>query len=426
MKRIVFLCHFSNAFVREKLPLKSLCSRNKVLKAFRHPSFQYHDFAIWVTDYIEEFKKHKDIEFHIVSPHKGLIENIYEFNNEGVFYHFYKCDGSLFYDTFNAKFKIEEHNNYKENRGRISQVIESISPDMIILCGAENPYYSLGVIDVKSKPIYVILQTFLNDSLRIRYNVSSEYRRKVEQLIFSHAKYFSTTSETAIKYIQSINEKAVILPSGFPTHLPRIVECKKDYDFMFFARSIAKNKGIEDYIDAIAIVAKRMVEVRCGVIGKCSVDYKAQLDDKIKTYGIEKNIEFLGFYDSVDDAYQNVARGRVLVLPSITAALNSTVREGMLMGFPIICYAHPAFERINSEEQCVITAVKSDINDLAGKMLDAINAPDMISSIGNNALRYAEQNFSNKTIVNRLLDNVSKIIELEGNETEINIRRENN
>ena len=416
MKKIVFLCHFSDASVRKKLPLKNLSFRNKAFKALHHPSFQYHDFAIWVTDYIEEFKKHKNIEFHIVSPHKGLLDNIYEFNDEGIFYHFYKCDGSLLYDFLNAKLKIEERNNYKTERGRISKVIESISPDLIILCGAENPYYSLGIIDIKSKPVYVILQTFLNDPLRIQYNVSSEYRRKVEQLIFSHANYFSTASESAIEYIQSVNEKAVILPSGFPTHLPRIEDCNKDYDFMFFARSIAKNKGIEDYIDAIAIVAKRMGEVRCGVIGKCSVDYKAQLDDKIKTYGIEKNIEFLGFYDSVDDAYQNVARGRVLVLPSITAALNSTVREGMLMGFPIICYAHPAFERINSEEQCVITAVKSDINDLAGKMLDAINAPDKVSCIGSNALKYAEQNFSNRTIVNKLLENVSKIIELERNE----------
>ena len=409
--KIVFLCHFSSIFVRKHLRLKSHVFRHWLFKVLHRTGFQYHDFAIWVSDYIEEFKKNTDFEYHIVAPHKGMKHQIETFCEEGIHYHFYKCDGSLLYDALNAKFHWDEKNDFKHNRTLIAKIVNTISPQLVCLCGAENPYYSLGVLEVRDVPIYVILQTLLNDELRATYNVSSPYRREKELIVFSHAKYFSTASKKAIDVIRAVNNDAIILPSGFPTHRPRVLECDKQYDFMFFARSVSKNKGIEDYLKAVSIVSNYFPSVHCGVIGSCEASYRSRLDKIISDNKINDNVSFLGLFDSVDKAYTEVKKSKVLVLPSITAALNSTVREGMLMGQPVICYQNDAIDRINEHERCIITARYRDVEDLASKMKESLEHPEVTTQIGYNALDYSNHHFSNEVIVRKLLENSQLIIE---------------
>ena len=48
------------------------------------------DFAPWVTNLINEFERFKDVELHIIAPHKGLKKFTQEFNHNGISYHFYK------------------------------------------------------------------------------------------------------------------------------------------------------------------------------------------------------------------------------------------------------------------------------------------------------------------------------------------------
>lgn len=410
-EKIVFLCHFSSPMVRTRLSLKSYGFRKWLFEKLKRSGYKYHDFAIWVTDYIEEFKKRNDFEFHVVSPHKGMKTSTEEFCQDGIYYHFYKCDGNLVYDYMNAKYHYEEKNNFRNDRRLILRIIKDIAPDLVCLCGAENPYYSLGVTDIRDIPVYVILQTLLNDSERIKYNVSSSYRRDKELEIFAHAKYFSTSSAKAINVIRSVNKEAVILHSGFPTHRPIICDCEKDFDFMFFARSVSKNKGVEDYLKAISLVALEYPSICCGIIGSCEAAYKTHLERIIEELNIQKNVCFLGFFDTVDEAYQNVKRAKVLVLPSITASLNSTVREGMLMGIPVICYNNSVVEHINSENICLIAANKGEVNDLSHKMKSTIENAEFALKIGQNAFQYADANFSNSAIVNKMLNNCHLIID---------------
>lgn len=410
--KIVFLCHFSNPIVRESLKLKSYSFRNK-LYGLKGISI-YNDFAIWVSEYISEFENHPEFEFHIVAPHRGMKNEFENYDYKGVHYHFFKCNGNLLYDTLNAKLKIEENNSFRNNREKIRSVIMGINPDLVILCGAENPYYSIGVLDIINVPVYVILQTFLNDSKRIEMGVGTPYRRKIEIEIFRHAHYYCTNDENAINKIKEVNCNAVVLPAGFPTHRPVIsTPPPKEYDFVFFARYVKKNKGIEDLLHALALVKKYYSEVRLDVIGECSVDYKRRLDEQINSLMIENNVVFAGYYDNINDAYYNVAKARCVVVPGITAGLNSTVRESMLMGLPTICYESSASEIVNKDNCCLITAKMEDAEDLAKQMIYVLDYPEQAETIAKNGMDYADRVFSNEAIVNKLLDNCRKIIEKE-------------
>lgn len=408
--KIVFLCHFSNSLIRNHLDLKEYAFTNLLLKLLCRSSIRYDDFAIWVSEYIREFENHKEYEFHIVAPHKGMKRKFQHFEINGIKYHFFKSDCFFIKDVLKDKLHIQENNDYRLNRNRIRRIIETIQPDIVLLCGAENPYYSLGVLDIKNIPIYVILQTLLNDSKRIKMGVGNTYRRRVEHDIFKHADFFCTYNDMAVDYIKKCNEYAQILPVRFPTHYPQVIlPNKKVFDFVFFARIVTKNKGVEDLLHATSIIAISNPNVKLNIIGNVSKEYKKTLDEIIKTKNITNNIHFSGYYQNIEETYTNVVKAKITVVPGITEALNSTVRESMFMGQPTICYEAPSTLKINENKQCLFLAKMSNVDDLACKMLFALENEEQIKQIAQNGKEYADREFSNKAIVDKLLENCKLI-----------------
>lgn len=410
--KIVFLCNFSNNIIRNRLILKKLTFRNILLKMRRKTPVCYDDSAIWDSDLIQKFEKHQEFEFHVVAPHKGMKRKYQEFDMNGIYYHFFKCDSSFFVNVFHRYLHTYEKNDYRHNRHVMKRIIGNIQPNLLMLCGAENPKYSIGVLDVNDIPVYVILQTLLNDKKRIEMGVGSFYRRKVELDIFRHAHYFSTTSEKSIQKIKEVNNDAVVFPVRFPTHCPIVsIPKDKEYDFVFFARNIKKNKGIEDVLYALTIVKNSYSDVKCNLIGGCEVSYRKQLDVLISKYGLEGNVHFAGYYDNIDDTYANVVKAKAVVVPGLTAGLNSTVRESMLMGLPTICYETSSTIDINHNNVCLLTAKMDNVEDLAKQMIYVLDNPDQAETIAKNGKDYADRAFSNESIVNKMLDNCRKIIE---------------
>lgn len=411
--KIVFLCHFSSGEIRKHLALNRYNLR-KLIFGLKGGFPMYDDFAIWVSDYIVEFEKHPEIEFHIVAPHYGMKKDIQEYKKNGIYYHFFRSNFGAFYTVLDKLFRLQERTYYAKNRRKIASFIREIKPDLTILCGAENPYYSLGVLDIKEIPVYVVLQTLLNDPKRIKMGVGNPYRRMSELEIFRHARYFSTSEKKEMDVIRNINSEAVFLPTGFPTHQPLVkLPKEREYDYVFFARRVTKNKGIEDLLQALSLVKKELKDIRLNVIGVVEESYKITLEELIKRGGIEENVRFSGYYLQIEDTYKNVARAKIVVVPGITAGLNSTVREAMLMGLPTVCYESLETKQINKEKQCLLTASMGDIGNLASQMLYAVTNMEKTGVIADNGKDYAERVFSNEAIVNELLDNCSKIINKE-------------
>ena len=411
--RIMFLCNFSNSLVREKVVLDTGIMRSVFYRLQHKPRYYESDYAVWVSDYIEQFEQHPEFEFHIVAPMQGLKGESQQFEENGIYYHFYNCSYGLFRSITNLTFNYEERRDYPTIRKRISKIRNKIKPDLVILCGAENPFYSIGALDVTECPVYVILQTLLNSPKRIEMGVGTPYKRKVELEIFRYARYFCTSGEKTAQVIKGQNRKAEILPAGFPTHRP-IVEIpeKKDFDFVFFAKTVAPYKGVEDALKALQIVKKTHRSVSLNIIGGIAADYSERLTNLIVELGLNDNVHVAGQYKEIKETFENVAKAKATVLPGLTAALNSTVRESMLMGLPTICYENGATIAINQDGACLLLAPIGDINALAKQMLMVLEQETLTSEIAKRGKNYAENTFSNESIVNKLLDNCAKIINI--------------
>ena len=158
-------------------------------------------------------------------------------------------------------------------------------------------------------------------------------------------------------------------------------------------------------------VVKQVPDARLCIIGKCEDNYRRFLDELITSLSITRNVVFAGYFELIEDVYNTVAKAGIAVLPGITAGLNSTIREAMLMGLPTICYRSRATDSINSKAENLIAAEKEDIGELAGLMIKALSDRVWVSQVAIRGKVYADTAFSNKAIVEKLLDNCKLIVD---------------
>ena len=123
-KKIVWICHFSNKFIQNKLPLTK--------------QIKYQEFAPWIPNTINEIINHKDYEIFIISPHVGLKKILYHFKYSGINYYFFKADIPLIHNKMGKcplylnRF-LHEKNKFIFNRFIIKRIVNKINPDLIHL-----------------------------------------------------------------------------------------------------------------------------------------------------------------------------------------------------------------------------------------------------------------------------------------------------
>lgn len=411
--RIVYLCHLSNAMVRSHLHLKTYRMRDLVLSLMgRHSKTEYADFAIWNTDMATEFEKLQEHEFHIVAPHIGMKKDIEHFVANGVNYHFYKCNGSLVKDVIYSKLHLDRRFHYRRFRSKIKTIIEGIHPDIVVVCGAEQPYFSSGIFDIKSCPIYVLLQTVVSNPQLKGYLKGGDEMAAMEEAVYRKINYVGT-GRKYLQLFRQYNSEAFCLPFSFPSHQPLMVnDVNKIYDFVFFASVITKNKGVEDVILAYNQVFAKHPAVTLNICGRLTADYQSHLEGLIDSNAMaNQKVVFTGYFPSIDEKYKHIQKSRIVVVPGISAALNSTVRESMLMSLPTVVYETPSTIKINAESQAVISAKMENVDDLADKMEYLLCHPDIAQQIASQGKKYADKTWDNSVVVKRMMDNIEAIMQ---------------
>ena len=406
--KIVLLCGFSNSIIRQRLHLKSWKWENKFRKLLGLRQFCYNDSAPWITCFISEFEKHPEHEFHIISPQDGMVYKREDFVLNNIHYHFVNLRLSNLKRLLNKFTGYEEKSYYKDNRRKITSIIDEVNPDLVTLCGAEKVSHTSAALDIVDKPIFVILQTVLNNPNLQRFYPCSPIRLDIERQIFKKTNYFACTGKLYKDLLLGINPDAEVFKINFPMLAPPpMPKVKKEFDFVFYAASVVKYKGIEDLVHAFCIVVKKIPKVTLNIIGGCADDYKAYLCGILKECNALGNVTFSGYFPEHHDVYRQVIKSKFVVVPGITAIVNSTVIEPLFMEIPVITYITSGTPELNSKNDCVLLAKLENIEDLAEKMIWAYNHPDEMLVMAQNGKRMAEERYS----VVSTTDNIVKCME---------------
>jgi glycosyltransferase involved in cell wall biosynthesis len=411
--KIVWICHFSNKEVREQLPLASQKLRNSLKNLLgEKKKNSYRDFAPWVTNLTKEFKNFKEVELHIIAPHTGLERKTAEFKMDGIHYHFFKSDESSVLGKLKEKLVRKKDNNYISNRKIVQQLITKIKPDIINLIGTENPYYSITTLDIANIPVYVSVQTVYTNPLRKTHSFVEQERWDLELKIHQKEIYFGCGGRMHRDLILKNNPQATVFKMFFPLEKPSLVkEVPKEFDFVFFASGVTNKKGVEDAIDAFAIVRIQMPKASLNIVGGCSRDYKLKLQKKIESLDLQENISFNGYFDLHADMHQHLKRARFAVLPNKLDIISSTVIEAILLELPLVTNRTSGSPYLNKDRETVLLADIDDVESLAENMLRLLNNLELAERLKRDAKFFVEKEFDNATSAKRLLSNYKAVID---------------
>lgn len=414
-KRVILYCNYTNESIRSHMRLSNLKFDNLLRKFLGIPCLEYRDAAPWIKSFVSYFEKSAEYELHIACIQQGLISEYENFEDNGVYYHYIKSGYGLL-DKVKAKlWNTQKSNDYPIYRSRFSHALAGISPDLVIICGAENPDYAAAFLKDKCPRKIVVMQTLMNDPKRIAMGVSTEYRCQFENRVIGEARHFAIPDPSWTNYVLSVNKTADCYDFIFPTIRPPFSERgKASYDFVFFAGILGSYKGTNDLVDAMAIVHKVRTEATLNIIGGADAAYMEKLKQQISKNQLDEVVTLTPSFANRVDVFKEVAKASYVVLPSITASLNSTVREAMLMGLPTIVYETSSTKMINNESCCLLSAKMENVKDLSDKMLYALDNPSAMVKMGQEGQVYAERHFTQEAFeanLSRIIDRIMNAYE---------------
>ena len=378
--KLAIICHFSTSQIREKLELvdASHCS--------------YRDFGLWNVNIIDGLKNRDDIELHVISPHRGMKRSTQEFSLENVNYHFFWKELPRPWEQLEFYLCPQVKRHYSRNRRYVRRFIKNIKPDLVNLIGAENPYYSITALDIKDIPVIIHCQTVYANPDRIKNTGKvDQYRWDTELKLFHKTPYIACNGKMYYDLIKRYAPDSIIFPRRWPSaQFPDIPEVEKQYDFVYFARELSKNKGFDNAIEAMGQFVKIYPGATFLAVGKKDHDWPIY-ENRIKELGIEDSVITHNPITSYEEMLKFVRQGRFSLLPLTMDVVSGTILESMRMGMPVVTCRTSGTPSLNAERETVLISEKGDSDGLCQNMLRLYDDVELQERLKNNGFVYIKK-----------------------------------
>ena len=412
--KIAMICHFSTAEVRSHLPLDDRMVYRFVRKILRLPDKAggYGDIAPWDKEMIEDIRNREDIDLYVISAHTGLKRSVVSFQDNNVHYSFVRCDYAVLLKHLIRSPKIWMALNLM--RRRVRSLVNSISPDLLLLVGTENAYIASTALGFSDIPTYVLCQTIYNNPERSIYGTVDPHNAYVERKLIEQVPYFGVYCKKHYDILRELSTGKTIFKFDWPSkgELLTPVEREKKYDFVNFALGMSLKKGFHDAIKALAIVKEKYPNVQLNLVGGGDNQIREELNQLVLDCGLDNNVMFTSFFEKQSDMFYHIQQSRYAVLPCKMDDIAGTMNQAMQLGLPLIVYETTGTPRLNKDKQCVLIAKHSDVEDLAAKMLQLLDNQELAEQLKINALDFQRKMAEDiRKNGDRLVDNFFAIVE---------------
>lgn len=413
--KVAMICHFSNAEVREHLLFSKRILFKLVRRLLRLPAKNggFSDIAPWDSNMINSIKERNDIDLYVISAHGGLKRNQQSFESNGIHYTFVSPEMANFLKVVIPSDKLWRRLNPMNSI--IRKRIEAICPDIIVLVGAENCYYSSSVLSIKGYPIYTLCQNVINSpdyAIEKRKNTKNAY---TELEIIRHSRYIGVYSKKHYNLLRELGYKGYVFSFNWPIVSKEVfipTPCsEKEYDFVNFAQHMSESKGYHDSIRALAIVKQKYPGVRLCLVDGGYDTVREELKQLVSELNLEANVAFIPFFEKRNDLFQFLQKVRFAVLPCKKDYISGTQLQSMRYGLPLVCYKTAGTPTLNKEHQCVLIADMNNIGQLAEAMLQLMGNPTLASELQHNSISFIEKRHIHSLgNMQRMVDNFHAII----------------
>lgn len=393
--KVAMVCHLSNPTVRNHLPLDSGARFGFLRKILGLNQWKdgYTDLAPWNGMLADDFGPRGDIEFYILSAHPGMKKQRVAFVDNNVHYIFLNHNIASLLKRFVKNIRVWRKINPFARH--IKNEIRQINPDLVVLQGTENSYYSSTVLGISEYPVYVMCQTVYNNPSRRVYGMWNKENADTELSLFKECGYFGVYCKMHYDLVKSFSPNSHIFKFDYPRKdtLLEPVETKKEFDFINFALTMDSRKGFPDAIQALAIVKKHYPQVRLDLIGGCNEEKKKEYEALIEELGVKDNVVFTPFFEKRSDLFLHVQKSRFAVLPCKVDNISGTMMQAMQLGLPIVVYRTTGTPSFNKDKQCALIAEKENVEELAQHMLSLMRDPILAQSLSTNGREWQEKRY---------------------------------
>lgn len=408
--KVALVCSFSNAKVREHLPLSDRKLYRLMRRELRLPTKNggYGDVAGWDTYMIELLRQRDDIDLTVISAHIGLTKRHVAFELEGVHYHFVRIEGATLLKHLISSPSLWHRLN--PARPVVRRIVKKAEPDVIALIGAENAHISGTVLGIEGIPLIVKCQTIYNNPDRGKSGPVDAKNAYVERLIFKDLKYVAVGTGMHCRLFRQLNHTAYNFKWPLGNLLPEVKPLEKEYDFVNYAMSMIPKKGYYDAIDALAIVKENYPNVKLNLVGGSSKEEKEALEKMVVDLHLEANVTFTPFFEKQDDLFQHLQKSKFALLPCKMDSVASTIRQAMHYELPVICYKTEGTPKLNQDKECVLIAENGDVEDLASKMIQLLSDLEKQNELRKNAKEFSRRWNDDEGTLRQMVDNFFAVV----------------
>ena len=380
---------------------------------FRKPKLK--EMAPWISSLIELFRDRRGVELHIVSPNVfSNREKIFKLNN--IDYHFYQYRPFFIPRKIYNYLHIETLLDYALIKTRVKKIITKINPDIIHLHGAENPYYSAGILPLlESYPVLLTIQGFIRNTSTLNRVIKK--RIEIEENIIKNLWHIGVRTKEMSAAVLKLNPNSSLHFHNYPLTVPAVIKEEstvETFDILFFAR-VTKDKGIEDLLEAIPLIKKTKPDISLYVIGGSSKSYFEFLKNRIKQLNIENNVNFLGFIDTQQEIYQHAVQAKICVLPTYHDIISGTIIESMFLKLPVIAYDVGSIHEVNEKDNIIRLVEKGNILKLAKEIEYLLSDAKLRGDIAEKGYFRAKELFDNGKILDDLMQAYTAILKNQNN-----------
>ena len=415
--KVVWICAFSNPKVREHFTTKINPILRFILKKKGHPVNTSVDYGIWNSNAIKEFEKIKDIDLHIISPIRYLSKKEVRFDVNGIHYYFFRDENSNLISQLYYQLVTKNKSLFIKNRKHVRTLVKEINPEIVHVIGAENPYYSLALLDIPDKiPTIIQLQALLD---RLVDNIANQFEKKniaykgrLERQIIDKADYVCTGVDDFKEYIKKVikHESKILDISLAMGNEINLSEDVKVYDFVYFAAGINENKAGDVALKSFAIAHQLHPEITLNIIGKIDEDFRKILDEIISKNRLENAVFIEGKLPTHNDVISQIRKSKYALLPLKYDFVPNTIREAMCNGLPVVTtITENGTTKLNEKRESVLLSKPDDHNAIAKNMIKLIENPSLAETLKKNAAITEQERTNNYDMMLKWADVYKKI-----------------
>lgn len=201
-------------------------------------------------------------------------------------------------------------------------------------------------------------------------NLAGKLSEKIMFIVYRNTQFWTDSGSTAAELMQGgiKPDKCKVIPCPISNAPVRTLPTKDPGPVILCVNRLVKMKGIEDTLDAFALVLKNKPTARLWIIGFGELKYLADLKKKAREKHIDKQLTWWGRVDE-KTKLDFMRRAKILFHTSVKEGWGLVVLEAASQGTPSVVYNVPGLRDTVKNDKTGFIADKNTPQSLAASAL---------------------------------------------------------